>query len=272
MNRLESSFPECLFLLFGVSVTLAMLISGSSGPVLICSIACLTGYGVVVSLTAPCSVVRLLANYLTVWILYSGSGAIIDSLQLPDRSDTLLTWDRMIFGESPAVLWQSLTAPWVNEFLSAGYLSYHFYLHWILFHSIRLPTEERPKYSQPLFTAFAIGFSIYFLLPAPSISISFPELFHHPLEGYGITATVELMVSNLAASYDSFPSMHVFMTGVMLSCDFVYCRRRFRIMLIPSVLMVASTILLRLHYAIDLIASAAILVPFVWYFVGRRSR
>ncbi len=58
----------------------------------------------------------------------------------------------------------------------------------------------------------------------------------------------------------------------MLSCDVVHDRRRFWIMLLPSLVMVASTILLRMHYAVDLIASGFLLIPFVLFFIARKPQ
>jgi membrane-associated phospholipid phosphatase len=143
---------------------------------------------------------------------------------------------------------------------------------WFLLQTIWLPSNERRFFTRPLFIAFGLGFSMYFLMPAAGICASFPELFHRPVEGFWITSFVDAMVVHMAASYDSFPSMHVFVTGVMLSCDFVHERRRFRIMLIPSLVMMASTILLRMHYTVDLMVSAIMLIPFVWFFIDRKPQ
>ena len=275
MNRHLPTLPERVFLCVGTIITLTLLTRAAmlASVTVICvaaaAVICLAAYWCAVRRTEPNGVARLITNFLTVWLLYSGSGKIINAIQRPDCGELLLSWDRQLFGESPAVALQTLAPPWMNEILSAGYLTYHVYLFWFLLHTIWLPPRERVFFTRPLFVAFGLGFSLYFLMPAAGICVSFPELFHRPIEGYWITSFVDALVANMAASYDSFPSMHVFVTGVMLSCDFVHQRRRYWIMLIPSLVMVGSTILLRMHFTVDLIVSAMMLVPFVWFFVDR---
>jgi membrane-associated phospholipid phosphatase len=278
MKRRTIVFPEVAFVGVGSAVTAALLLhscaefSEISLRVAVFSFVCLVAYWIAVYRSEFDGLVRLAVNYLAVWLLYSGSGPVIEALQRTDRGELLLAWDRRLFGESPAVAFQAMVPPWINEILSAGYLSYHIYLHWIIWHVVCLPQDQRQRYTRPLFTALAMGFSLYFLMPAAGIGNKFPELFDEPIKGYWLTSVVEAIVENLAATYDSFPSMHIFVTGVMLACDSVNCRRRFWIMLPPSVLMVAATVLLRLHYAVDLLVSIILLIPFVYLFVGRNSQ
>ncbi|MFO1000641.1 MAG: phosphatase PAP2 family protein [Planctomycetaceae bacterium] len=229
----------------------------------------LVTYGFLIKIFEPESVVRIITNSLTVCLFYGYSGRIISLINRPDFAPALLAWDRRLFGESPAVSLQASASPLMNEILSAGYLSYHVYLIWFLIHLLRLPVSSRITFARPLFTAFSLGFTIYFLMPAAGIADSFPDLFHRPVEGFRITALTQSLVATMAAKYDSFPSMHVFVTGVMLCVDFVNFRVRFWSMLVPSILMVFSTILLRMHFTVDTIVSFIMLVPFVWHFVRR---
>jgi membrane-associated phospholipid phosphatase len=66
------------------------------------------------------------------------------------------------------------------------------------------------------------------------------------------------IVGNFAAKYDAFPSVHILVTSLMLVCDWRWNRTRMWCMLVPSLLMVASTLLLRLHYSVDLLAGAGL--------------
>lgn len=278
MNRHLPTLPERVFLCVGSVITLTLLARAAmQASVVVISVAVavliwLAGYWFAVRRTEPNGVARMITNFVTVWLLYSGSGRIINAIQRPDCGETLLAWDRQLFGESPAVALQTLAPPWMNEILSAGYLTYHVYLLWFLLYAMWLPPKEQAYFTRPLFIAFGLGFSLYFLMPAAGICVSFPELFPRPIAGYWITSFVDALVANMAASYDSFPSMHVFVTGVMLSCDFIHQRRRFWIMLIPSLVLVGSTVLLRMHFTVDLIVSAILLIPFVWFFIDRNPQ
>ena len=68
------------------------------------------------------------------------------------------------------------------------------------------------------------------------------------------------IVGNLAAKYDAFPSVHILVTSAMLACDWRWSRTRLWCMIVPALFMVASTLLLRLHFAVDLLAGAGLAV------------
>jgi hypothetical protein len=210
---------------------------------------------------------QLIANALSVCLIYGTSGWIISLIGRHDYCHVMLAVDRRLFGETPASSLQRLASPVMNEILSLGYLSYHAYLFWYMLDAVRRPVMERHVFARPLLTAFGLGFSMYFVIPASGLFCSFPSLFEQPVRGYWITSFTTALVAYVAPRYDSFPSLHVFITAVMLCIDFVNFRQRFVVMLVPSALMLASTVLLRMHYTVDLIASAILLIPYVWYFI-----
>lgn len=260
---------EGLFLCVGSVVGLTLVATGmeagdpSSLTAAAAVLIWLVAYQFLVRYFEPESVTRIVANSLTVCLVYGFSGRIINLLRRPDCGAVLLAWDRRLFGESPTVSLQTSVSPLMNEILSAGYLSYHGYLLWFLLHTLRLPSDKRNVFTRPLFTAFAIGFSLYFVMPAAGIAVTFANLFHQPIEGFWITAFTQNLVATMAAKYDSFPSMHVFVTGVMLAVDFVNYRHRFWIMLAPTIVMFISTVLLRMHFTVDLVVSVIMLIPFI---------
>ena len=75
----------------------------------------------------------------------------------------------------------------------------------------------------------------------------------------------------MAARYDSFPSLHVLITLMLLGWDWRRFRGRFWIMLIPSMVMIASTVALRLHYTVDLLASGMLFVGLHAFFERERT-
>ena len=208
--------------------------------------------------TKPTSRSRLLINYFAVWAFYGGSSFAIEALRLPLHHEQLLAWDRALWGETPGVAWQGQAPGWLNDLLSAGYLSYHVYLHWVLAEAIWKSDAWRSAYSRVLFTAFGIGFIGYFAFPAGDPRAAFPELYRLPVEGGLMTHFNQWIVGNLAAKYDAFPSVHILVTSAMLACDWRWSRTRLWCMIVPALFMVASTLLLRLHFAVDLLAGAGL--------------
>ncbi|HSI64342.1 MAG TPA: phosphatase PAP2 family protein, partial [Candidatus Saccharimonadia bacterium] len=144
------------------------------------------------------------------------------------------------------------------DVLSAAYLSYQIYVHWAFISAWCLVTARRVEFMRCVFITFAVGFSGYFLFPAATPAAAFPELFTAPVQGGVITAFNEMLNSRVAARYDAFPSMHVLVTMTLLAWDWSHYRVRFWIMLVPAALMAAGTLYLRLHYFVDLAASAVL--------------
>jgi hypothetical protein len=260
LSRSRWTLPEQLFAALGVVVVLALLCrSGVSHTALIAS-GLWGAYVLGVVRTAPTSRSRLLINYFAVWAFYGGSSFAIEALRLPLHQEQLLAWDRILFEETPGVAWQGYAPGWLNDLLSASYLSYHIHLHWVLAEALWKSDGWRAAYGLVLFTAFGIGFIGYFVFPAGDPRVAFPELFSHPVEGGLMTQFTHWIVGNLAAKYDAFPSVHILVTTVMLACDWRWNRTRLWCMVIPSLFMVASTLLLRLHFAVDLLAGAGLAV------------
>lgn len=201
---------------------------------------------------------RLFAGYGLVLAGYLGSSAVVEALGIPVESGRLLSLDRALFGETPAVTISAFRPAWLGEVLSAGYLTYLIYLHVVLCCLLVADVESRARWTHVLWGAFAVGIAGYLLCPASSPNRAHPQLFALPVAGGAITRLNESLNAVAAARYDAFPSLHVLITLAMLRMDLGENRRRFWGMLGPSAVMIFSTLALRLHYAVDLLASAAL--------------
>ena len=145
-----------------------------------------------------------------------------------------------------------------GEFLTTGYLSYLPYLHWALISSLFATSENRARWTNEVWGAFAVGLVGYLVWPASSPGVAFPELFSAPVAGGMVTRLNETVNATASARYDAFPSLHLLITLTLLHYDWRTMRWRFWIMLVPSLVMLVATLALRLHYAVDLIASTLI--------------
>ena len=259
-SRHHGTLPERLFTGLGAVVVIGLLWRSGTSRTTLTAAGLWVAYALGVVQTTSASRFRLLINYFAVWAFYGGSSFAIEALGLPLHHEQLLAWDRILFGETPGVAGQGHAPGWLNDLLSAGYLSYHVYLHWVLAEALWKSDAWRAAYSRVLFTAFGIGFIGYFVFPAGDPRVAFPELYAHPVEGGLMTQFTHWIVGNLAAKYDAFPSVHILVTTAMLACDWRWNRTRMWIMVIPSLFMVASTLLLRLHFAVDLLAGAGLAV------------
>lgn len=257
MNR-RIQIHEGFYLALGGAVSVALLVFGSWKPASLLVAALVAAYSLILRRTTRASVARVLAAYAVTWAFYAGSSMIVDWLPFPKHDFMLRQIDESLFQRLLAEAVEGVFASWQHDLLSAGYMSYHVYLHWVLLDSLRRAAMWREALGERLFLAFGFGFTGYLLLPACPPLTAFPDLWTAPVEGGFLTRANEWINAHMAARYDAFPSLHALVTATLLSWDWRHARWRFRIMLAPSLLMLAATLALRLHYVADLLASAAL--------------
>ena len=101
---------------------------------------------------------------------------------------------------------------------------------------------------------FAVGFAGYLLVPALGPARAYPELFRGPLPGGNVARMISELVAAGSSGYDVFPSLHVFITCILLDHDWRKVRSRFWMLVIPSLGLLMSTVYLRYHYGVDVLA------------------
>jgi hypothetical protein len=259
---------EWLYLVIGVALAAALACQGRGWTSVSFQVFTLTcGYAMLLRLTEAGGRMRLLGAYGVTWALYAGSSVLVEALVVPLRHHELLAADAFLFGESPVLVLRGVMSPGLNDILSLGYMSYHVYLHWALLQVV-ISNKQGVLFGPRLFTAFAVGFTGYLLYPAAPPLTAFPELFPMPLVGGLLTHWNESLNIAMASRYDAFPSLHALITLTLLAWDWRFFRLRFWIMLMPSLLMLAATLALRLHYAVDLLV-AGLLFLMLHFAYGR---
>ena len=198
---------------------------------------------------------RLIATFIFTFWFYGVTSLVSPALGTPTFDGGLLTVDTFLFGKTPAVYLEGIARPWLTDLLSICYLSYLIYLHVVVLWALSQPGRVITRFGASMFTGFAAGFLSYLLLPALGPGPAFPSLFSTPLHGGGLTWLNDAVVTRGAAIYGTFPSLHLLMTLLLLDNDWRECRVRFWIMLAPAIGLVVSTLYLRYHYAMDLIAA-----------------
>ncbi len=201
---------------------------------------------------------RLAAAYGFVLCFYLAVRYIVPALDVPLRDDELRAADEAVFGCLPALALQAFITPWLTDLLSACYAGYLVYLHVVLVHAMVRPVREAVALAVPLGLAFAVGLAGYLLVPAVCPGVAFPGLFTVPLEGGRITDLNAALVANGSPGYDTFPSLHVLVTCLLLDHDRRFVPCRFRLVLLPAAGMLLATLYLRFHYAVDLAAGFAL--------------
>lgn len=200
---------------------------------------------------------------------------IIMIVLTPVLNDSLLiSIDRIIFGTDPTVFLSAYTNPYITEFLQIIYIL--FYL-MPVFYAMELYLWKRYdefKYATFLvLTGFYLSFFGYLILPAigPRFTLHSFENLNNEIPGLFITNILRDIINigesiypgdirnpELVAQRDAFPSGHTIVISLITYCSFRLKSKSFRFYLPYSLLMIFSTVYLRYHYVIDLIAGIGI--------------
>jgi membrane-associated phospholipid phosphatase len=110
--------------------------------------------------------------------------------------------------------------------------------------------------------SFLASYLGYLLVPTlgPKVALAFPT----ELEGLWLTPSLrEAIDAGEANPWDCFPSGHTMLTVTSLIVLWRWNRRWFAWLFVPALLLIASTMLLRYHWAIDVVVGAALAWPVV---------
>ena len=179
-----------------------------------------------------------------------------------DVDAQLMAIDYALFGVHPTLWFERFTVPWVTEYMQLAYVTFYF-LPFILC---------TPLYRQGQFLAFRVSlcalllsyyvsYLLYFLTPARGPRFYLAADHTHPLTGLWLTTPLQTTLDALEGiQWDAFPSGHTAIAIIVLAMAARYQRRLFYPLLGITVSLMVSTIYLRYHYVIDVIAGVLLAV------------
>jgi membrane-associated phospholipid phosphatase len=177
----------------------------------------------------------------------------------PERLDAvLLAVDRWLLGETPALALEPWVRPWLTDLMSFCYFLFLPYLALSLLYYFVAPLALAQRFWAGLFTLYGIGFLGYSLVPAAGPWVHVSEEFSVPLAGGWMTGLNARVIGAGSNGVDVFPSLHCAVSAYLLVFDWRHKRWRFAAYLLPCVGLWASTVYLRYHYFIDLVAGFAL--------------
>jgi hypothetical protein len=174
----------------------------------------------------------------------------------PADADPLLArWDVALLGAPATAYFAPIESKWLNDVMMAFYLFFFYYLVFGPFHYWRHDLRRFRNCFVGLFVLYAIGFLGYSLLPAGGPHWN-PAL--KPLDGGPLLDYMHPLINAGSNQVDVFPSIHAAASLYLLIFDFSNYRQRFWILLVPTLGLWVSTVYLRYHYAVDLVAALAV--------------
>ena len=190
--------------------------------------------------------------------IYQSLGNMIQHLQ-PDIDPYLIRIDFFLFGVHPTVWMEQWITPWLTDILSLAYLSYYF-LPLILVLTLYLKgrTEEFRQTMFVLTFGYYLSFIGYILFPAIGPRFTLSHLQTVPLEGSFFSDLVRDLLNAIEHNKrDCMPSGHTQIVLMVLFLARRYEKTIFTLFLPVVCGLILSTVYLRYHYVIDLIAGAS---------------
>lgn len=225
---------------------------------------------------------REVLPFLTCIMVYTNLHDTIGFVNPHDVHDRLIAIDQWLFGVQPCV--------WSERFITRGRTELMNFFYWNFFwialaNSVALLALGRWRAFRAatfaVLTCFFLGYALYVIFPAAPPRLVLQSQFKVTLQGYpaGFTRLGDQALALLPVhSRAAFPSLHAAVSLVALVMAWRHLRPWFFVLL-PFVLgLWVSTVYLRHHYAVDLLAGwmlaplALALAPRLDHFWAARQR
>jgi len=187
-----------------------------------------------------------------------------------DIHDKLIAIDQWLFGVQPCVWAQQYIHPSLTEIFSFCYMIFFLFAPAVAV--VLLLQKKRREFRETLVTVilcFYSGYLLYVIFPAAPPRLTLVHQFNVGFDGTPLANMAARVISVLPSeSRCAFPSLHAAVTLLSLMFARKYARVTFWILLPFCVGLFLSTVYLRHHYVIDLIAGWTLAI--VIYFLAPR--
>ena len=214
-----------------------------------------------------------------IFLVFKEVYVVIQTIGRVDIDTALINLDRAIFGADPTVWISRFSLPVLTEILQIAYVSY--YLLMITLAAELYLRKNYEKFAYGIF-AFTYGFMLsylgYILFPAVgprftlhafnSIETELPGLYITDILRQFINAGESIpngVANPIAVSQrDAFPSGHTQMIVMVMYFASKYRLKSRFVLYAMGTLLIISTVYLRYHYVVDLIAGVLFMAFTVW--------
>jgi membrane-associated phospholipid phosphatase len=203
------------------------------------------------------SSIRVFAPIVIIAIIFNSLGALISGIHARHYDDILINIDYALFGAHPTIWMERLNHPLLTGLLQAAYMSYYgIPIALVLALSLRENKQEFNSAAFAIVLCFYLSYIGYLLVPAVGPRFTLSHLQTTDLRAGPATLWVRQMLDGLEHNKtDAFPSGHTAVALVTLAYAWK-CRERVLSRILAPVVsaLIVSTVYLRYHYVIDVIA------------------
>jgi len=204
---------------------------------------------------------------ITVFSIFNSLGVLIASIHTTTFDAYLIIVDHALFGVNPTVWMERLSNPTLSALLQFAYLSYYFIP--ISLGAVLIARGRFGEFEEALFgilLCFYLSYVGYLLIPAIGPRFTLGHLQTGSLQISPFIEKIQDALNGLEKNKtDAFPSGHTAVSLMTLYYAWKEKEKRLFTGLIPLVAgLIVSTVYLRYHYVIDVIAGIALTVLTVY--------
>lgn len=169
---------------------------------------------------------------------------------------TLIKIDQFLTGTNPTVWFEKFYHPWITELLQLSYLTFYFLPLLILIPLyVQKDFKRYDHFAFIVLLSFYLSYFGYLLFPALGPRYFLTHLHQQSLNGIGWYEKISHTLNGLEnIQWDAFPSAHVAIALLVSHFTLRYFPKIFMLTLPLVVFLIISTIYLRYHYLIDVLA------------------
>jgi membrane-associated phospholipid phosphatase len=203
-------------------------------------------------------IVRWMVNFYPVVlipIIFQSLGAIIAAVNPGWRDRWLMEIDQALLGEHLAVWLEKLAWGPLRDVLYLAYASFYLFGPVVGLWLWQRSAELSRRFIFTVTLTFFISYVGYFIVPARGPRVVLSEGQMPGPERTGIARAISTRLDELEhTKQDAFPSGHTMVAAVCVYYAFRHARRLFVVLLPVGLLLVISTVYIRYHYVVDVLA------------------
>jgi membrane-associated phospholipid phosphatase len=203
----------------------------------------------------------VVATVITVLLVFNSLGALIASMYTSTFDAFLIAVDHAIFGVHPTVWMERLISPTLSALLQFAYISYYFIP--LMLGSVLIARGRFREFEEVLFgilLCFYLSYVGYLLVPAIGPRFTLNHLQTGDLQFSPFIKSIQETLNGFEKNKtDAFPSGHTAVSLMSLYYAWKEREKKLFAVFIPVVTgLIISTVYLRYHYVIDVIAGIAL--------------
>lgn len=203
------------------------------------------------------SSIRVFAPVVIIAIVFNSLGRLISGIGSRQYDDVLIRIDYTLFGAHPTVWMERFNNPLLTGLLQAAYISYYFMP--IALAIVLYFRENKTAFNSAAFAivlCFYLSYIGYLLVPAVGPRFTLSNVQTADLSAGPVTLWIRSTLDGLEHNKtDAFPSGHTAVALVTLVYAWKYREKALFRILAPAVsALIVSTVYLRYHYVVDVIA------------------